>query len=142
MPILIILCGIPGSGKTTLSKKISEFKNYTRISMDEEKYIHHSDMIPEIINHLSLNENIIIDACYAKRKFRKALLEAIKDLDCKRICIHVDTPLDSCIHRNDRRSRRVPSFLIKTMYNTFEHPTKDEGWDEIFVFDNSKNVKG
>lgn len=141
MPTLIILCGIPGSGKTTLSKEINNIYNYSRISMDENKYLHHSDMIPEIINNLTSGKNVIVDVCYAKRKFRKTLLDAIKDIDCKRICIHVQTPLESCQERNYRRSRRVPSFLINCMYSTFEHPTKDEGWDEIFVFDNSKNTR-
>lgn len=35
---LYIFCGIPFSGKTTIAKKLSKIKNFTRIDLDDIKF--------------------------------------------------------------------------------------------------------
>lgn len=35
-PVIVLMCGIAGSGKTTFSKNIAETLGYTRLSIDEE----------------------------------------------------------------------------------------------------------
>lgn len=44
---LIIICGIPFSGKTTLSKKIASKKNWVRIDLDDIKFGLYGDQITD-----------------------------------------------------------------------------------------------
>ena len=133
---LIIFCGIPGSGKTTISKQMSEENNYVRISMDEEKYIRHTEMIEPIVNYLKSGKSVIADSLYDLREHRERLLDAVKDVECERICIVIDTPLEESIRRNNTRPEPLPRGLIECIYEHFEHPSMDEGWDEIVHIDN------
>ena len=134
MTNLIILCGAPGSGKSTLSKKLAEEQNLTRLSMDELKFFLHSDLLPLVTESLESNKDIIVDALYTKLKWRKAILEATEKFDCKRTLIYVTTPLDECISRNVGRENSLPDFVIEDIYNSIEPPTLDEGWDEILYY--------
>ena len=134
MTHLIILCGASGSGKSTISKKLAQEQNLTRLSMDELEFFLHSDLLPLIIESLQSWENVIVDALYTKLKWREVILEATKDFQCKRTLIFVDTPLDECIRRNRGRDGALPDFVIEDIYNSIENPTLDEGWDEILYY--------
>ena len=68
------MCGSPGAGKTTLSKKIAKNFNLIRLSFDELNCIHHNELIPHIINTLDNKKSIIVDALYTKEKWRIELL--------------------------------------------------------------------
>lgn len=134
MTNLIILCGAPGSGKSTLSKKLAQEQTLTRLSMDELKFLLHSELLPLVTKSLQSGKNVIVDALYTKLKWREAILEATKDFQCKRTLIFVNTPLDECIRRNKGRENALPDFVIEDIYNSIEPPTLDEGWDEIILY--------
>ena len=51
----------------------------------------------------------------------------------KMIAVLVDTPLETCIERQNLRDRKVPEDVIRRMYWNLQGPTKEEGWDEICI---------
>ena len=131
MQYIFVLCAPPGAGKTTFSHQCVEQYNAARYSFDEMKCFKHSDLIKPIIASLNKGESVVVDALYSKIKYRKELLQAIEDVNCKRILIYMNTPLEECIRRNAQRPNPLPEFMIRDIYNSIEPPTLDEGWDEI-----------
>ena len=128
---LIVFSGIPGSGKTTLSKQLAEENNYVRISMDEGGYLRHSDMIEIIKDNLEKGKTVVADSIYDLRIHRENLLNAVKDIECEFICMVMETPLEECIRRNKGRENPLPTMMIECIHRHYEIPSLDEGWDEI-----------
>lgn len=131
---IFVLCAPSGAGKTTFSHQLVKQYNAARYSFDEMKCFKHSDLIEPIIESFNKGKSVVVDALYSKIKFRKELLQAIKDIDCERILIYVNTPLEECIRRNAGRENPLPEFIVKDIYSRFERPTLDEGWDEIIYY--------
>lgn len=131
MKTLYVMCGIPGSGKSTLSKQIADKYNATRLSLDEMGYVRQFKLIPYIISGLENEESVVVDSLYTKLQWRTELLDAVKNIECKRILVYLNTSLDVCIQRNRGRETPLPDFVVEHQFERFEKPTHDEGWDEI-----------
>lgn len=133
MTTLYLFCGSPGSGKTTISKQMAEQYNAERISFDERHYIRHTDMILPIVEALTDGKNVIADSVFSHVKQRTAILDAVQDIQCKKVLVYMTIPLDECLRRNANRKNRLPDFVVESFYQTFEPPTLSEGWDEIIT---------
>ena len=128
---LLIFCGPPGSGKTTLSKEIAIKQNILRFSFDEEHCLQHKELVPLVVEALRNGRSVVVDAVYAERRHRIDLLSAITNIPCYKTLIYMTTPLEDCVRRNAQRINPLPEFVVIGMYNAFELPNFDEGWDEI-----------
>ena len=133
MQTLYVMCGIPASGKSTLSKKLANEQNLVRLSLDEMGYVRQHKLIPHIVEALSKGNSVIADSLYTKEKWRTELLQAVKPIGCRCVLLHMSTPLDECIRRNVDRENALPDFAIEDIYNSIEPPTLSEGWNEIIV---------
>lgn len=131
MITLTLFCGCPASGKSTLSKQIAEQHNAERISFDERKYILHKEMIPPILEALTDGKNVVVDSVFSHVRQRTLVLDAVKDIPCRKVLIYMTTPLDECLRRNANRKNHLPDFVVESFFNSIEPPTLDEGWDEI-----------
>lgn len=131
MQTLYVMCGIPGSGKSTLSKQIANEQNLVRLSLDEMGYIRQYKLIPHIIEALENGESVVADSLYTKKQWRTELLKAVRHIGCRCVLLYMSTPLDVCISRNRGRKSSLPDFVIEDIYNSIEPPTLDEGWDEV-----------
>lgn len=98
------------------------------------KCFQHEELIQPVIEALQRNSNVVIDALFTRIVWRKMILEAIKNFDCKRTLIYMDTPLEECLRRNSQRHNPLPDFVVESIYNSIEPPTLDEGWDEILYY--------
>lgn len=133
MPILYLLCGAPGSGKTTQSNQMAEQYNAELVSFDERHCLRQTDMIPPIVEALTDGKNVIADSVFTHANQRTTILDAVKDIPCRKILVYMDTPLDECLRRNANRKCRLPDFVVESFYQSFEKPSLSEGWDEIIV---------
>ena len=133
------MCGIPGSGKTTLSKQIADEYIAVRLSLDEMGYVRQFKLIPHIIEALENGESVVADSLYTKKQWRTEILEAVKGIECKRVLVCMNTPLDICILRNRGREKPLPDFVVEYQFEKYEKPTLDEGWDEIIYVDTDWN---
>lgn len=143
--MFIMLCGLPGSGKSTYAE---------RLAAEEGFIIHASDKIREElgdINDQSKNEevfrilhtriktdlingkNVCYDATNLNRKRRIAFLKELKNIECRKICVLVATPWEICLSQNFTRDRQVPEEVMSRMYKSFQMPSICEGFNKVIV---------
>lgn len=125
-PKLIVLSGLPFSGKSTLAKELSEALYIKILSYDHDVYAKHKDRVPsgtspakeyEIIqgiarDHLrsllTKGESIIYDDLNLEKSDRQPLLELARQCNAKPYIIFVDTPL-SVIEERRKANLQKPS---------------------------------
>ena len=140
--MIYVLCGIPGSGKTTKAIQLAEENNAKLYSYDVVRYNSKLSSFKDIcaLIYKSINDdlskglNVVYDAPNHRLQYRKDILNDISDISCKKICVVLPTPLEECLKRNANREARLPEFVLYDIYDKFEIPTLDEGWDDIWYF--------
>jgi predicted kinase len=158
MSKLIIMCGIPGSGKSTwLHEHAPSFsaassiisRDDIRFSMlkDGEDYFAHekevwTQFIEDIVISLAINEETYVDATHINERSRAKLLRALnKNLYGVEVqAVFFNTPLDIALARNENRSglAYVPASAIITMHSNLTEPTFIEGFSKIYIVENNK----
>ena len=141
-----MLVGLPCSGKSTISKSLSETYNATIFSSDalrEELFRdvndqeHNQELFVELHKRikdcLRNGKSAIYDACNISYKRRMAFLSELKNTPCEKICMLMATPYEECCERNKQRDRKVPEHVIRRMYMGFDVPHTFEGWDEVVI---------
>ncbi len=134
---LVLIVGIPASGKTTLSQRLIE-RGYTCFSADEIREQLWGDAAdqrePERVFALffSLLEkalltglDIVIDNTNINSRHRGPILERARQAGYTDIQLWVlDVPLEICLERNRARQRSVPEDIVTNMFNTLLGPGK------------------
>lgn len=150
-PKMIMMCGLPGSGKSHNAEWQAEQHNANIHSSDAIREELSGDTNNQDINdlvfktlHNRIKEDLrsgkscIYDACNISYKRRMAFLQELKNIPCEKICVLIATPYEECIKNNANRDRVVPEYVIERMYRSFDVPYDYEGWDDIIVVYNSE----
>lgn len=127
---LYVLCGLPASGKTTLSEKLAAQHNAKIFHCDEYKPHQKRKLYKEIKEALN-SSNVILDGIFLKSITRKNLLDALKEVECKKILIRLDASIEECIERNKERKRPLSDNVLYHFNKKTQEPMLEEGWSEI-----------
>lgn len=150
MSKVIMLIGLPGSGKTSYAKKlVSKMRDrddWKICSSDGVRRKLYGDegiqgnpntvfehLHKEVKECLSNNINVIYDATNVSRKNRKNLIQICKSLGVEIEAHIVWATIDECIIRDKNRERSVGQSIIIKFAKRFEVPDLDEGFSEIHV---------
>lgn len=144
MNVLIVLCGLPGSGKSTYAKYLTESGHFECVSTDQiRKRFYGNESIQGngkevfVTAFLCLQsfglakKNCVFDATNISSHVRKRVIKECRNYYDLIICKYIDTPLDVCLHRNSQRKRVVPKEVILRMANQFTMPSREEGFDYV-----------
>lgn len=141
--ILYILCGLPASGKTTLSfqlatehdAKLYHYDEFKRDSKPQENKQTHQRLYNQIKQDLLQGYDVVLDDLHTRLEWRQDLLSALQDIPCKKILVVMTTPLEECVRRNsERQNGRLPDFVIYHLNSRYQPPSLEEGWDEILYY--------
>ena len=153
---LWMLCGIPGSGKSTWAQthinKISDDVKYVSrdiirfsiVKEDEEYFSHENEVfkqfVEEIKDGLANHKDTIADATHLSKASRSKLLRNLGSSlkECKINIIAIRTPLEIALERNEERKGTrsyVPRGVIRRMKSQYEIPSEEEGFDKIIFYD-------
>lgn len=153
-PVMIMMVGLVGSGKSYYATKLSEEINATVFSSDKlrEEMLgdvnnqnHQSEIFDELHKRikdcLKSGKNAIYDATNISSKRRRSFIQELNKIDCEKHCVIMATPYEQCLANNAARDRNVPEDVIDRMYRNWNTPYWFEGWDTIDVvyWGNSEN---
>jgi predicted kinase len=145
---LILLIGLPGSGKSSIATKL--------IQADPRRHLISTDAIRsqlfgdeavqgawsqiwqelerQMQNAVNGGAETIFDATNVVRKQRREAIDLARQCGFTFItALWLNTPLPTCLERNQNRDRRVPVSVILDMYRclTGAPPALKEGFDRL-----------
>ncbi|CAF4567852.1 unnamed protein product [Rotaria sp. Silwood1] len=130
---LIMLCGLPGSGKSYVAQMILRRDDrWTIISQDETRS---RDTCERELSRPGKYSKAILDRCNPDREDRKQWL-AIAHWARKPICVYFDYDPDLCISRAQQRSDHptlIPGQRVRTAVQSMHKQTEKPKLDEGFV---------
>lgn len=145
---MIVTVGLPASGKSTYFNSLEDFIYISSDDIREKDFgdiatqDHNSEvfalMLSRTIENLKNGHNVYYDACNINRKRRIHLINSI----CQRMrgteveieAIVFSTPYEFCLENNRSRERKIPEYVIKKMYMSFQVPSVDEGFDSVKLY--------
>lgn len=149
-PKLMIMVGLPGSGKSTFARHYVEqspVMSTIWVSRDDIRYSLLSDgdeyfskekevfdfFIKAINAGLAEGKDVIADATHLNSRSRKKLLSHITVSNIQIEAWIMGTAFEECLKNNAKRSGRacVPEKVIFDMLQNFEYPTFEEGFTTI-----------
>ncbi|MCS7114556.1 MAG: selenocysteine-specific translation elongation factor [Nitrososphaerota archaeon] len=151
---LLILCGIPSSGKTELAKRTAKilekkhnkpvmvvgtdvFREMMSISTEVFKPEREAFLKFLALNTISLglqNGYIVIsDDLNYYTSMRKDLADLAKSKGAGFGVVYVNTPLNVALEWNRKRGSPIPDELIEEVYAKFEEPGKKYRWDSPII---------
>lgn len=150
---LVMLCGIPTSGKSTYVEKLKKLDYWKdAVVLSTDNYIEKcaksvgqtynevfDDVIPDATRELELEfnmakdkgRNIIWDQTNLSIKTRKKKLSKLPS-HYHRGVIYFTVSLEDALERNKHREGKfIPESILKRMWHQFETPTLEEGFDYV-----------
>jgi len=148
---LIVMVGLPGSGKSTFAEKLEKSRyNYRLVSTDKIRSMFGNEESQEnnyqvfdiaynkIEHYLNLGYNVIFDATNLRLKYRRKLFKRFNEFD--QVAVFMNTNIEECKKRNNNRPRHVPLEVIENMEKTMIRPTLEEGYSGIVIID-GENIR-
>ena len=140
---IILLLGVPGSGKTTLAKKLTE-KGFLCLNADSIRGELYGDELEQgdpkkvfeifferLEEALAEKKDILVDNTNLKQQHRKPIIERAEKAGYKDIQLWLlDVPLELCLARNKNREKAVPEDIVAKMFMEFNRtgrPKHGEG---------------
>ena len=153
IPELVMLCGIPCSGKSTYVNELRDYEYWKNaVVLSTDNYIEEQakrlgmtynqvfqDCIDEATRQLEMSfarakdegKKIIWDQTNLSIKTRKKKLIKVPSI-YKRTVVWFRVDLEEALKRNETREGKfIPESILKRMYYQFEVPTLEEGFDFV-----------
>ena len=153
---MILVAGLPGSGKSWFARDFFSVVNRLRINRkeirkslfemthfgeawQESKYEEKNEYLVKHVEKkileqlLTNNEKILIDNHSVTVESRKTYIDSALAAKKTVGIIFMHTPVQECMKRNLSRPDAVPPMVISNLYSSLVLPTRAEGFREILV---------
>lgn len=148
MSKVYLMCGCPGQGKSTWAKDnlvygdvyVSRDAIRFYLLNDDEDYFSREKEVIKVFKYnieeaLKRGDNVWVDATFLTRKSRAWVVNLASQYGAKIMAVAFKHSLETCLEWNKQREGRsfVPESAIRRMYEQFEEPEYDEGFNEILL---------
>ena len=129
-PTIVIMIGIPASGKSTFCKKY--LPDLIRINLDTLKTRNKENKMLE--SCLTEKLSFVVDNTNPTKNDRARYIPLAKAAGYRVIGCFMESRISPCIARNELRrgKEQVPTSAILNISNKLEMPSKSEGFDELY----------
>lgn len=157
---LVMLIGIPGSGKSTWAANfVAAHPRHRIVSTDSLRAVLYGDeaiqgdwqqIWQRVLTHWREGveairrgelDGVIYDATNTRRRNRRGAIAAARDLGFTSITlVWFDLPLSLALERNRGRSQPVPADVIAAMHRQLQGapPSTREGGDDLLILEQSR----
>jgi predicted kinase len=142
-----VMCGAPGSGKSTYAKKLAQIENAVIISGDDIRaelygsaevqgnWTEIWDRIEELVSE-SCGVPVILDGTHYRKDYREEAIALLRSYGFEKVEVVVmDASLATCLARNFQRAERnVPDYIVKEMHEKLQQSLKkilNEDFDRV-----------
>lgn len=152
-PVVYVICGFIGAGKTTFAKKLEEKTGAVRITKDEwlirligndpaiDGFEEYDSRISELSRDVAFQLvekgiDVIIDEGFWEKELRVELRERIEAIGAKEVLYYLDTPIEMIRERVAARNTNLTgdSFNIsRAMLDGYLREWQPPGEDEDYV---------
>ena len=143
-PILAVMVGISGSGKSTFARGLKTSLSAEVVSTDDIRLEITGDATDQTRNGevfniarrriddlLAQGKNAVIDATSLSQKDRRLWIDLGKKHGAEVLAYVVNRSIDVAKKQNLKRDRQVPDWVIDKQKAKFQLPTTAEGFDKI-----------
>lgn len=153
-PILVVMVGIPGSGKSTIANELSKQYGMRVFSSDKIREEFYGDaniqgdamkvfgtLYYRMSKALQSGQDCIFDATNVNKKDRSGVFKRIHcDTEYDVVAYVVMTNVDECIRRDALRDRHATEAVIQKFVNKFTMPSAEEGFDDVFINNSQSEI--
>ncbi len=129
---MIVFVGGQGAGKSTFFRE-NFFHTHVRVNLDMLRTRNRENLLIEACIHMQ--QRFVIDNTNPTVKDRQRYFDMVRDANIKVIGYFFDATLDELLLRNAQRKgkQRVPDIGVRGTFKKLESPTREEGFDELFL---------
>ena len=155
---LIIITGIPGSGKSTIAKRLrdGEIEGFEYLNSNNTEILSSDECRKQLlgdekdqsdnkrvfdflkmkmVGFIKTGYNVVIDATNINMKERRGYLDLVKRYDLRKVAYVVNEPFDRCEERAAKREERpLPKEVLFKIMSRFQCPQPFEGLEVIFHY--------
>jgi len=150
---IILMCGIPASGKSTKGLQLAEDNDMAYVNRD---FIHEmfslgytnneqkltKKMFVNFIEASLINgESVVADATHLNEGSRLPIIEVGKKYGADIIAIYMKTSYETCVLRNAAREVPVPKEMMHNMNRIMRAPQREEGFKNVYVYKEGEEYK-
>lgn len=151
---LIVMVGLPGSGKSTKAWDWATKKDITYVSRDVVRAMlgmRYSTQAEDVIKRMIRclieasflrGQSAIVDATHLTEKSRRSLIELAKKYKAEPLAVVMNTSYETCFFRNSNREQPVPKENMRKMAGDFQMPVKEEGFSKIYLYNETRKGEG
>ena len=134
---MIIMVGVPASGKSTFSRKFERL-GYEIVNRGTLKTIPKCQKVAR--ESLEKGKSVVIDNTNPGRDARENFISIAKEMNIPIRCVHVNTDIELVKHLNlfrerTKNIRRIPDVAYNMYKKNFKAPDFKEGFKEIIEVD-------
>ncbi len=156
---VILICGLPCSGKSHFAKTYFNKDNRKHINRKEIRQFiyemttfgdkwyesYYNEKNENIVKHvekklfenlLSQNYKVLVDNTSMAISSRKKYIEIAFQFKKNIGVVFLNTPLQKCILRSQELEDFIPSTIVSNLFAGRELPEKSEGFKEVLILDN------
>jgi bifunctional polynucleotide phosphatase/kinase len=131
---IVLMCGKPGSGKSTIFQTVFAPLGYVHVNLDTEKSTEKCKK--KATATLQSRTSIVVDQTFPSKKSRADYVQLARSFNIPIRIICVETPISVALHLNTIRSwlydiPHVPTIAYRLFDKQFEKPTLNEGFSEV-----------
>lgn len=134
--LLIVLCGVPGSGKSTIATELIRHLGDVEVIATDAiggRYGRYTKLRRRLDELAGRRRYVVLDGTFYARRHR----DAVREIGYPVLLVYLKCPIEVCLMRNRARRKPIPVAGVLGIHRRFEPPTPEE-WPLVIPTDRTE----